>query len=801
MSEARQNRRDLRTWSLLVLALVPVCSVLLAAGWFWSERGNEIAEFESDLVSIEATFELHQIAARITKLESSLVAASSPGASEAIRRSAEDDLEMALDAIDSVESTLDPLITRVGRSDTDSELEIFQFIGDSVGFAEFVISTEVVGTAPSPQMDSLATLTRDNAAGIVIPYRSSGSPTIADLYDVIGTTIFYYEELDRDRSAVALALSQGFDLTSRFEEIATSPARDRAWHTLVDSRSFNAIPQEARPTWLGTDVDPSAPLLLDRTEPLAALLQGGPPPASAAERDRLNQQVAALASMLNTDIENAYGVIAAEASMHLESLRRDRQLTIVASGLMAAFALALSGLTILEVRQRQRIEEAHGAAITQLAQKAHTDATTGAWNRHRLEANLPRVLDRASAAGEVVVLVYIDLDRFKAVNDVWGHHTGDELLSITTRRLWSFGEGDLSFEVVRFGGDEFVLYARSARITFEQLNDLGERLGKVVAEPMKINGRAHVVSASIGIAMSEAGSTVDSILLEADSSMILAKRTMRGTSVVYNRDVSRTGELIQALPGALASGEICCHLQPIYDVKTGEIARAEALARWIRPSGELVSPAIFVPLVESFGLADQLTTAMVRSVGRVLEWPLFPEDLRVWVNVSPLELEVSNFATRFIEILRREGIAPSRVGIEITESAAVRDPVGVGIELEQLRAVGLRVAIDDFGSGYTPLGYLRDMPFDVVKIDRTLISHIDSDPANQHLVIGIVGLASELNMQIIAEGVERTEEQLWLADHGVSYMQGFLMARPGAAESLDWASRLEGSPRRDVDAR
>ncbi len=344
------------------------------------------------------------------------------------------------------------------------------------------------------------------------------------------------------------------------------------------------------------------------------------------------------------------------------------------------------------------------------------------------------------------------------------------------------------FELCRFGGDEFVLSAAMANRSLSWFEGLGKAIIEAVDSEMEINGRRHEVGVSVGITTSTPDSTLDTLLLEADSSLLLAKRE-RGTAVVYNRDISRTGELVHALPTAFANGEICAHIQPVIDIHAGAVLHVEALARWNLPSGEKVNPDMFIPLVESYGLAERLTTTVLGCVQKVINDPATPPAVRVWVNVSPRELDVANFAERFVSMLQQLDVPPIRIGLEITETAAVRDPERLAIELRRLREVGIGVAIDDFGSGYSTLGHLRFLPVDVVKLDRSLISHIDTDTANQHLVIGIVGLLGELGMDIVAEGVERFEEQEWLVEHGVDRVQGFLFDQPMAPRDISWEHR------------
>ena len=219
-------------------------------------------------------------------------------------------------------------------------------------------------------------------------------------------------------------------------------------------------------------------------------------------------------------------------------------------------------------------------------------------------------------------------------------------------------------------------------------------------------------------------------------------------------------------------------------METGELSHFEALARWQRSDGSFVSPAEFVPLLESFGLASGLTDATMEQIALLLALPGVPQNVDVFMNVSPRELEISTFATRILELVKTHRLDPSRIGIEITETAAIRDPLLLGAHLRTLREAGMKVAIDDFGSGYSPLGLLFDLPIDIVKIDRSMISNIDEDSARSAIVAGIISGLSEHGISIVAEGVEREEELDWLRSAGVDYVQGFLTGRPTPREEL-----------------
>jgi len=785
VSKRKHRGGDLRTWLLLVLALVPTWSVLAGAGWLWSERGEEIAEFDTATNSANVTYELFVITSQLLRAEASLEAAALPESTTEIYERAERDLRASLAALRDADRSLVPLLDHLDlNEDATADAQVLTLIGGSLSAAIDAFESQVVGDPVQPQLTFLVNLARDNASGLVLPLAVADDPETTFIYDALAATVQYHDQFDRDRAVILTNLADSND-ASEYTVMGSTALRDALWQDVINTRSL--LPVEV--DWLGTSANPETPILLDANEPLSTAIQAIDAPAGTNGSAALFLALQQIDDALGADVDLAYSELQRETDAHLTSLLHDRWLLAMTSCIMAVLGLALAGLTISEVRRRRRVESAHDVAIAQLGEKADRDPTTGAWNRRRLESSLTKTMHDAPQRNEIVVLAYLDLDHFKAINDVWGHSTGDRVLRTVTERLYGFSYRGVEFELCRFGGDEFVLHASTTKKSLMWLEGLGSALIEAVDSDMDVNGRHHAVGASVGIATSTEDSTLDSLLLEADSSLILAKQE-RGTAVVYNRDISRTGELVHALPSALASGEVCVHIQPVVHAVTGDVLHVEALARWWRPSGESVSPSVFVPLVESYGLAEKLTSTVLGCVQHLIDDPSTPASVRVWVNVSPRELDVVNFADRTVALLRQLGIPPTRIGLEITETAAVRDPDRLAIELRRLRDVGISVAIDDFGNGYSPLGYLRLLPVDVVKLDRSLISNIDTDIANQHIVIGVVGFVHELGMSVVAEGVERVEEQRWLIDQGVERMQGFLFERPTDPADFGWHPRL-----------
>lgn len=559
----------------------------------------------------------------------------------------------------------------------------------------------------------------------------------------------------------------------------SDPGSGRAWVELQTAFDLVSGREEFALHGLGT-----SPIEADLVEP-------GPDFFSDAIATR---------DMIRGDTERSYARTIAVIDELDDAISHRQQLATYLGAGMVGLTIALLGLQLLEIRDRRRVERAHTQALDKLGEKARTDPLTGAWNRRWIDDVLRQRLDGQDSLGHVL-LAYVDIDRFKAVNDLWGHDVGDQLLTEITSRLQtaSFPHGDV--EVVRFGGDEFVCFTSVVGPKPITLQSFGGALLEALNRPIGAGSQEYAVRATIGLTQSTATSTAHSLILEADTALMQAKKTQRGTAAVYNRAVSQTGELLRKLPAALEDGEVAAVVQPVHDLSTGYVVHVEALARWITPDGETINPVDFVPVVEAFGLANQLTQAILRSVGSHVANDSIPGGLRVWVNVAPVELEAHDFAERFLAAVAENGLS-GRIGVEITETAAIADPIHFAECAEQLRAGGVPIALDDFGSGYSPLGLLQDLPVDVVKLDRSIIAHIDTNFGHQSLVDGIIGLLAVQKRMIIAEGIERSEEREWLSAHGVQIGQGFGLTRPSAPELIDWQSTLMNADSPvDVDSR
>ncbi len=791
---------DWRSWMLVVLALIPIIGAVAISVVSWSDEAEEIAVYRGETYPIELSQQIHTLTSALATSTVSLRAAALPDAGAELVVRAEADKRAALQALDDSEQRGPQLAAAIADEVGIDPTPFLQYMDEAFGVVEEELRNQEPGQPVSERLattverieadfgsSSLVVAGWDARANLRIGLLMSLVDYRAALSDEMGDAI------DADRA----------DGTSRL-------AREVAWDDLTPI--VTSLPDADAYQLLA--IDPDTAISVDPAEELTSIDTAGIAPSA---RDQLILDGLTIDDRVGHDVAYTSQVLLDDLDRLIDE-RRDRQTLYLISGvLLLILGLALLTVTRLETRRRQGVERAHRDALARLGTTASRDPLTGVWNRRRLDEELSNLLDRRSSVGSLVV-AYVDLDRFKAINDVWGHATGDEILRIVARRLSAVSVTSiepsnahelatrrangsaakdngarLNVEVVRSGGDEFICYVPLVDPLVSTVADLGAKLISVVSRPVLVGGQRHYIGATAGLSISDESSTSDSLLLEADSSLILAKRNQRGTASVYNRRISRSSELVKALPEALGDGQITCSYQPVIDLTSGRISHLEALARWTKPDGEEIDPSEFVPLVESFGMASQLTEVVLAAIaGHQRQHPI-PETGRIWLNVAPIELEVSDFAARLFRIIERLEVDPERLGIEITETAAIGDPVHFANQLHQIRGIGMMTAIDDFGSGYSPLGYLKDLPIDLVKFDRSLISQIDTSPQYQHIVRGVIALTNDLGIATAAEGVERTEELQWASNNGISYVQGFLVGQPSAAADIDWSWRLERS--------
>jgi len=423
-----------------------------------------------------------------------------------------------------------------------------------------------------------------------------------------------------------------------------------------------------------------------------------------------------------------------------------------------------------DITDRQRAEQ-------RIAHMARHDALTDLPNRVLFRERLAEALSGVSRGSKLAVL-FLDLDRFKSVNDTLGHPMGDELLKVVAARLRRCVR-DID-TVARVGGDEFAIIQTGIEEPLDTAV-LARRIGEAVRAPYDLAGHAVVVDTSIGIAMSpNDGTEPDGLLKAADMALYGAKADGRGTyrffEAAMDMRMKARRELEIALRRALAAGQFELHYQPLVNVDNRRITGCEALLRWNHPERGMIPPAEFIPVAEEIGLIVPLGEWVLRKA--CLDAASWPDDIKVAVNLSPIQVTNQNLVQIVVSALAAAGLPARRLEIEITESVLMHNTETNTATLHRLRELGVRISMDDFGTGYSSLSYLRKFPFDKIKIDRSFISGLPDDNESIAIVRAVAGLAANLNMTATAEGVETAEQLETIRALGCVEMQGFLFSHP-----------------------
>jgi len=436
--------------------------------------------------------------------------------------------------------------------------------------------------------------------------------------------------------------------------------------------------------------------------------------------------------------------------------------------------------------------ERHDVA-SRLAAQAHHDTLTGLPNRNLFGELLEHALRRAQRSGSAVAVLFLDLDRFKIVNDSRGHDAGDVLLGAVADRLESvLRPGDV---VARFGGDEFTVLCEDLErpTAGEQAIGVADRLVEALREPFTIEGEDLFMGVSIGIAVGVTGLELpDALLRDADAAMYLAKERGRGRCEVFDQAMQaqarKRHDVENALHRAVAREEFRVFFQPMVELAKGACIGVEALARWQHPERGLLGPGDFLRSAEETGLVVPIGQIVLeRACRRVVEWRAVvpdPSRFRVSVNLSSRQLLHVDLPDLVGDVLERTGLPPRALCIEITESVVLDDPEAGLLAVKALKALGVQVCIDDFGTGYSALGYLREFPIDEVKIDRSFVAKLGSEPEESAIVAAVVSLGHGLGVTVTGEGVETPDQVEMLRSLGVDAAQGFLFAPPQPADDL-----------------
>jgi diguanylate cyclase (GGDEF)-like protein len=464
----------------------------------------------------------------------------------------------------------------------------------------------------------------------------------------------------------------------------------------------------------------------------------------------------------------------------------------------AELASANRGLEVEIVERR--------LADQRVVHMAHHDALTGLPNRTLLIDRVQQAIARANRRGGKLGLLFLDLDRFKNVNDSLGHAMGDQLLQAVSARLTAcLREGDTA---ARLGGDEFIISlpdvadgAEAARVAARILAEL--------AKPFTVSGHQLPAEASIGIALyPDDGDNAQTLMRNADTAMYHAKESGRANHQFFSTQmterVSRRLSTETSLRRALERGEFALHYQPLVELASGRIDGAEALVRWPQPDRRLVSPIEFIPVAEETGLIVPLGEWVLREAcTQAQAWQARRPGLRIAVNLSGRQFRQKDLVGMIEQVLRETGLAPTLLELELTEGILMHHAEDTVHTLARLDEMGVRLAIDDFGTGYSSLSYLKRFPIHTLKIDRSFVQDISTDPDDAAIVTAIVAMARGLNLSVTAEGVETKQQAVFLRSLSCDLAQGYHFGRP--MPEMDFAARLAAAPavhaRRDGERR
>lgn len=422
------------------------------------------------------------------------------------------------------------------------------------------------------------------------------------------------------------------------------------------------------------------------------------------------------------------------------------------------------------------------AAEERIHQLAHHDALTGLLNRFSLQERLEQVLLSVQREDKRLAVMLIDQDRFKDINDTLGHHVGDRILvEIASRLRACVRESDI---VARLGGDEFVVVLTDVEAGIDAA-PVAQKILDALSQPYIIDGKTLHSSASLGISISPYdGDDVETLMKHADTAMYHAKEQGRNNYQFFTKAMTVAAaermDLERGLREALAGAQFELHYQPKFYTHNGHVCGVEALVRWRHPERGLIPPLKFIPLAEETGLIEALGEWVFEEACRQLAaWRTEGIDaVSMAVNLSAYQLRSPTFVERVGIIMRKHGIEEGELELEITESAAMENPETAIVQLKGLRRLGVKLSIDDFGTGYSSLAYLKRLPIQTLKVDRTFVKDIEIDENDAAICAATIALAHNLGLEVVAEGVETEAQREFLAEHKCDYLQGYLFSKP-----------------------
>ncbi len=434
-------------------------------------------------------------------------------------------------------------------------------------------------------------------------------------------------------------------------------------------------------------------------------------------------------------------------------------------------------VSVFDVTERRKAE-------ARIAYMARHDELTGLANRAHCRERLHQMLDANSEnPGRNLALLLIDLDHFKPINDTFGHLVGDALLAEVARRMATLVPQ--SGLLCRIGGDEFAVIMEGRGTDTIEL--VASAIAKGMREPFRISGCNMHIGATVGLAIAPADSRDPETLLRyADLALYAAKDERRGTWKRFHRDMDdaaqEKGKLEADFRKAIRNGELAVHYQPLICLETGEIEGREALVRWHHPTRGTIMPDEFIALAEEIGLIDVVGQFVLQCACR--EAARWPDEIKLAVNVSPVQFRSSNLLGIVLQALSSSGLDPRRLELEITEAVLLEKGPNVSHVLKSIRALGVGISMDDFGTGYSSLSYLLSYPFTKIKIDKSFVQRLTSEPDSRAVVQAIIGLGQSLGLTVTAEGIEREDVLDYLRAAGCQQGQGYLIGTPCAADDM-----------------
>lgn len=463
---------------------------------------------------------------------------------------------------------------------------------------------------------------------------------------------------------------------------------------------------------------------------------------------------------------------------------------IILACCIAMFVIALIGITINTfaiIRDSFDAAEQNAKLAEKMRSYARTDIVTGLLNRAGLNGHLIKMFAQKGQNQNIGVF-WLDLDRFKEVNDTLGHPVGDRLLVETAKRLRALCKNDI---VARFGGDEFVVVTQNK--DRRELRQIAQNILNELNRPIRLDGHRLTVSASIGIAvMPDNGNDIDTIMQNADLALYHSKVNGRNQYSFFanamNRDLMFRREIESELREAIRNDELEVHYQPIVDLSNNEIKAFEALVRWNHPTKGNLSPNDFIPIAEDTGLIITLGNLITaKACAAAAEWP---ENISVCVNVSPVQMRAPGASLGILRAVKEAGISPERLELEITETVFIYEDKAITQFIDALQIEGIKLALDDFGTGYSSLSYLQSYNFSKIKVDQSFVSGPSAGSKSDAIIRAVAELARTLNMEIVAEGIETPSHAATVIAAGCTQGQGYLYSK---AMPADQAKRLVSS--------